>query len=372
MNYRTWPDGKTKTSLLGFGCMRLPQNKENKIDEKEAFRLLDYAYKNGVNYFDTAYMYHDGESELVLGKFLDTKPRDSYILTSKLPVMMCNSLEDAKNKFEEQMKKLNKDYLDCYLIHGLNKDTFKNSVDWGIIDYCEDLLKQGRIKRLGFSFHDDYETFEKIITYRKWDLCQIQYNYIDQNEQAGNKGYELATKLNIPLIIMEPVKGGNLQRLPDDVTKPFKAISQDSNASFALRWVAMHEGVKVVLSGMTTYEQVVENVKTFEDYKPLTEDEIKAIDEVSENIKKHVFNGCTGCRYCMPCPRGVDIPGTFKVWNNYAMFGDERHAKWQWDDIPDEAKPKNCVKCGKCEKMCPQHLSIREDLVKAQNLLNSL
>lgn len=363
MEYRTI--GDTRTSLLGFGCMRFPTNAQGKINREEATEMLEMAYEAGVTYYDTAYMYHDGESERFVGEWLDTKPRDSYLLTTKLPVMMCKSLEDAKRICKDQFEKLNKDYFDFYLLHALNKESWKNALEWGIVDYCEELLKEGKIKHLGFSFHDGYDVFEEIMKYRKWDLCQIQYNYMDVDIQAGDKGYELAKELGVPMVIMEPVKGGALANLPEEVISPIRAIDKASSlAAIAYRWVGSHDNVKVVLSGMSTIGQAEDNLSTFTDFKPLSEEEVKVVKEVKANIEARVKNGCTGCRYCMPCPKGVDIPKNFAIWNHYSMYGDKGHLAREWKNMPAEKKADNCVKCGKCEAICPQKLSIREDLVR--------
>ncbi len=351
------------TSLLGFGCMRFPTTKEGKIDEAMATKMLDMAYESGVNYYDTAYPYHDGESEPFLGKYLDSKDRSTYYLATKLPVWEINSVDDAKAMVKKQLDRLHKDYVDFFLLHALDKERFAKMRDLGVIEYCESLKAEGKIKFLGFSFHDDYETFEKIATYRDWDFCQIQYNYMDIDEQAGDKGYALTEKLGIPLVIMEPVKGGSLANLPDDI----KSILKDkgaSEASYALRFVASHPNVKVVLSGMSSMEQVQDNLNTFIDFKPLSEEEEQMIVDVRAALNKRVRNGCTGCRYCMPCPQGVGIPWNFKVWNTYNIYKDKGNLSWNWDNIVnDNASADKCVQCGLCETKCPQKINIREDLL---------
>ncbi|NTV79469.1 MAG: aldo/keto reductase [Clostridiales bacterium] len=268
MEYRELEKLGIKTSLLGFGCMRFPKHRNGKVNEDKAEEMLDTAYKNGVNYFDTAYIYHDGESERITGHILNKYDRTSYYLATKLPVWLVQTLEDAKRIFEDQLKRLDKDYIDFYLLHALNRNEFDRIAKLGVIEYCEELKAAGKIKYFGFSFHDAYDAFEVIIKAHNWDFCQIQYNYIDENEQAGTKGYELAESLGIPMVIMEPVKGGALANLPDSFTEIFKKVNpESSNASWALRWVASHPNVKVVLSGMSTFEQVTDNLKTFENFK---------------------------------------------------------------------------------------------------------
>jgi len=355
--------GENKVSLLGFGCMRFP-TKDGKIDEALSEEMIDIAIKSGVNYLDTAFPYHGGESELFVGKILKKYDRESLYLATKLPIWDVNTLDDAKRLFNEQLTKLDVEYVDFYLIHALDKNRWKKVLELNILDYLDELVKEGKIRNLGFSFHDDYPVFEEILSYRKWDFCQIQYNYIDTDIQAGDKGYELSVKLGVPLVIMEPVKGGVLAMLPEDVTAPLKSIRPEaSTASWALRWVANHENVKVILSGMSSYEQVMDNLKTFEKFEPLTDEEEAAIKGVADTINSRTRNGCTGCRYCMPCPFGVDIPRAFSIWNEYGKYGNERKAvKRYFDETPAEKLADVCQKCGACEAECPQHLNIRDDL----------
>ena len=362
-----------ETSLLGFGCMRFPQNPDGTIDEAEAAKLLDTAIKAGVNYIDTAYPYHNGESEPFLGRTLKKYPRNSFYLATKLPMWDIKTPEDVKKIFDSQLERLQTDYVDFYLIHCLDKEKWQQVLDLNVIPFLEEMKQQGKIRFLGFSFHDDFDTFKKILTYRTWDFCQIQYNYMDTEEQAGDKGYALAEELGIPLVIMEPVKGGSLANFSDDINAKFKAMDKDASiASWAFRWVGSHSNAKVILSGMSNEEQVEDNLKTFSNFKPLDEAEEKMISEIVSDLQSRVQNGCTGCRYCMPCPAGVNIPQNFALWNKYHIYGTYDHVKNAWEkDLKDEEKAKCCVKCGKCEKVCPQHLSIRRDLELAQKDLDS-
>lgn len=357
-----------EVSLLGFGCMRLPVTETGEIDEPEAERMLDKAIASGVNYIDTAYPYHDGKSEPFVGKVLKKYERSSLFLATKLPLWAVNALEDVDRLFQEQITRLQTDYIDFYLMHALSKERFDVMVKLGVVDRLAKLKAEGKIRYLGFSFHDRYEAFEEIINYRDWDFCQIQLNYMDAGEQAGLKGCRLATEKGVPLVIMEPVKGGSLAAFARDITARFRGLDPEASvASYALRWVGGVPGVKVILSGMTTMEQVEDNLKTFSPFRPLSEKEQKEIDDIVALIKSRVQSGCTGCRYCMPCPAGVDIPGNFRVWNTYHMYQNYNMVKRRWEvELADGKQAKCCVKCGKCEAACPQKLSIRKDLERVQ------
>lgn len=357
-----------ETSLLGFGCMRFPVNADGSINEELAEEMLDKAIANGVNYIDTAYPYHGGKSEPFVGKALAKYDRNSYYLATKLPVWEVHSLEDVDRIFNEQLTRLRTDYVDFYLLHAMGRDRFHEMRDMGVISKLEEMKAAGKIKYLGFSFHDSYDAFEEMINYKDWDFCQIQLNYMDTEEQAGLKGYQLATDKGIPVVIMEPIKGGSLASFADDITARFRAMDPNaSTASFALRFVGSLPGVKVILSGMSNMEQVDDNLNTFIDFKPLSDAEEKEIMDIVSLLRSRVQNGCTGCRYCMPCPAGVDIPGCFQAWNTYHMYQMYDAAKWKWEtDLGDKKQAKNCIKCGKCEAACPQKISIREDLEKVQ------
>ena len=253
-----------ETSLLGFGCMRFPKTADGKIDEAETEKLLDKAIAEGVNYIDTAYPYHEGNSEIVVGKILKKYDRKSFYLATKLPVWLVKTVEDVDRYFNEQLEKLQTEYIDFYLLHAMDKKRWDAMLSLGCVERLVQLKEEGRIKYLGFSFHDSYEVFEEMLNYRDWDFAQIQLNYMDENEQAGLRGYELAAKKGVPLIVMEPVKGGMLAAFSEDITEKFKRVDSDASvASFALRWVGSLPNVNVVLSGMSTKAQVEDNLKTF-------------------------------------------------------------------------------------------------------------
>ena len=359
-------------SLLGFGCMRFPLTPEGKIDEAEAERMLDRAIAGGVNYLDTAYPYLGRESEPFMGRYLKKRERTSLYLATKMPVWMVSSLEEAKNLFAEQLKRLQTDYIDFYLLHALDKEEWDKALRLGIVDYFEEQRRAGVIKNFGFSFHDSYEVFEEIVNSRDWDFCQIQLNYMDIDIQAGMRGYKLAEQKGLPLVIMEPVKGGTLAGFAEDIMSLFRSLDEKASAaSFALRWVGSLPGVKVILSGMSTMEQVEDNLATFTDFNPLSEKEQETIERIREILRSRTQNGCTGCEYCMPCPAGVNIPGNFSVWNTYHMYQNYNIVARRWEvGLGDKAQAKKCVQCGKCEKACPQRISIREDLKKVQQDLD--
>lgn len=350
-------------SMLGFGCMRFPLDKDGNIDEVESQKMIDKAISEGVTYIDTAFPYHGGDSEPFVGRALKKYPRDSYFLATKLPIWQINSKEEAREVFNDQLKRLDVDYVDFYLLHALDEEKWEKIIKFDIISLCEELREEGKLKYIGFSFHDEYPVFEKIINYYPWDFCQLQINYMDMDIQQGMKGYELAEKLGIPVIVMEPIKGGSLATLPDDVASLFKAYdNQATLSSWALRYTGTLPNVKVVLSGMSTYDQLLDNLDTFNDFKELNVQELEIVQKVSDTLKARTKNGCTNCGYCMPCPFGIDIPTNFKYWNNCFVYADEELFKGKYNNIKDEAKADKCTECGACERMCPQQLEIIKDL----------
>ena len=360
MQYRKDKNGN-EISVLGYGCMRFTKEGGHAdIDkaEKEVMAAIDA----GVNYLDTAYVYAGNEA--AVGEILARNHcRERIYLATKLPHYLIKSVEGAQKMFEEELRRLQTDYIDYYLMHMLTDlPTWEKLKKLGMEDWIREKKASGEIRNIGFSYHGRSDMFMQLIDAYDWDFCQIQYNYMDTEEQAGDKGYALAEELGIPLVIMEPVKGGSLANFSDDINAKFKAMDKDASiASWAFRWVGSHSNAKVILSGMSNEEQVEDNLKTFSNFKPLNEAEEKMISEIVSDLQGRVQNGCTGCRYCMPCPAGVNIPQNFALWNKYHIYGTYDHVKNAWEkDLKDEEKAKCCVKCGKCESVCPQHLPIRQ------------
>ena len=365
MEYTTLEKLDERVSRLGFGCMRFPTTPDGAIDEPRAAAMLKTAYDAGVNYFDTAYFYHNRTAEAFLGRALKMFPRESFKLATKLPVSLIDSLEKAKEIYEGQFVSLDTPYFDFYLLHALDGERWDAVLRMGILDFLLEEQKKGRIRHLGFSFHDDYAAFERILTYRDWDFCQIQFNYMDVDVQAGMKGYELAKSRGVPVVVMEPVKGGSLATLSEEITAPLKAAHPDwSVASWAMRWVASLNNCRIILSGMSDEAQVADNLATFSGENRLSEADQQVIVQVREAIRARVFVGCTACKYCMPCPFGVDITRNFRMMNQFAMYSNERNLQGSWKGMEEKERASACQRCGKCEKACPQHLPIREKLAE--------
>lgn len=360
-------------SLLGYGGMRFPVNRETRaIDEEKAAPLLHRAMEAGITYYDTAWPYHDGESEVFFGRVLSQYPRDSYQLATKLPCWEVKSREQAEDIIRTQLEHLRTGYVDFYLLHSLTRKTWNKMLELDILPLLEEYQRQGKLRRLGFSFHDDYSVFEEILRYRNWDFCQIQLNYMDTHHQAGLRGLELARSKGIPVVVMEPVKGGSLAVLAEEATGLFRELDPEaSTASWAMRWVGSQPGVAVILSGMTTREQLEDNLRTFSNFRPLDEQEAEAVEVTARRLRQRLKNGCTGCRYCIPCPAGVDIPKSFQIWNNMSMYGNVRLTKRAWRGLDPEERPNQCVGCGRCEELCPQHIPIREHLARITGEVNS-
>lgn len=357
-------------SILGFGCMRLP-TKGGGIDEPRAIAMIHDAYEKGVNYFDTAYIYHNGKSESLLGQALSGGYREKVKIATKLPPFMVNKLDNAKKIMATQLTRLQTDYIDYYLLHMLSdKPMFDRLVALGVMDWLEKLKEEGTIKNIGFSFHGGKTDFELIVRAYPWDFCQIQYNYMDENNQASKSGLQLAAKLGIPVIIMEPLRGGKLvTHLPAQVKKTFESFdAKRSPAEWALRWVWNHPEVNVVLSGMSDEAQLADNIRIACQAEPnsLSEEELQVFEKVKLVMREKTKIPCTACGYCMPCPAGVDIPGCFSCYNDkYLMEDKSVRFRYMQTLGAMSVKPANasqCKQCGKCESHCPQKIAIREQL----------
>jgi len=377
MLYRKFGKTNEMVSILGFGCMRLPLlpgGDKTKIDEPKAMELVRYAIDHGVNYIDTAYPYHGinrefgGQSEPFVAKALACGYREKVKLATKLPSWLIKTREDMDRYLNEQLERLATNSIDFYLVHSLNIDTWKNLQKLGIADFLDKAIKDGRIKYAGFSFHDKYESFNGIVDAYNWSFCQIQYNYMDEDFQAGKKGLQYADAKGLGVAVMEPLRGGNLAvGIPASVQDVFdRAKVKRSPADWALRWVWNHQEVAVALSGMNEMEQVAENLKIADEAKEnsLTKEDLAVIEKAKNAFKQKTKVPCTGCGYCMPCPAGVDIPACLRCYNSYHMFGrDDRYAL-----LSKDKRASNCVQCGQCETRCPQAIKIREELKNVKAL----
>jgi predicted aldo/keto reductase-like oxidoreductase len=372
MLYRKVPKTGDDLSILGFGSMRLPAHAGGSgIDEDRAIRQLRYAIDHGVNYVDTAPAYHFGKSEQVLGRALENGYREKVRLATKLPPWSVRSREDMDRILSGQLATLKTDHIDYYLLHSLAKVSFEKLKNLGVLEFLDAARKDGRIRNAGFSTHADLPAFKEFIDSYDWTFCQIQYNYLDEQNQAGTQGLKYAHEKNLAVMIMEPLRGGNLGGpVPEEVKKIWDGLPiQRSPAVWALRWVWDHPEVTVVLSGMNDEGHIDENLTAAEDAYPrsLTEEELSRIASVRDMYGRLMKVGCTGCSYCMPCPAGVDIPGCFSLYNAHHLFPHDHSAKFQYFGrhgglMGGISYAGLCRACGKCEKACPQHLPIRDRL----------
>lgn len=372
MIYRTFAPTGEKVSLLGFGAMRFPTNEDGTINRPESEKMLDLAFENGVNYFDTAYMYHNGESQSFLGEALKKYDRSSFYITNKFPVWMVETKADVARIFEDQLAKCQVEYFDYYLVHAIDKDRIRVLDDYKVYEYLKEQQQVGRIKHLGFSFHDAPEVLEEVCSKWDWDFAQLQLNYLDWEFQRAKEQYEILCKHNLPCIVMEPVRGGALANLPEDVCAVFKKAAPDrSVASWAMRYCASLPNVLTVLSGMTAFDQVEDNLATINDFTPLTDAEQAVIQQALEVYKKNNLIPCTECKYCIDCPVSVNIPEIFKVYNSYRITN---RAEDLINGLKDGSGcvPEECIACGACSSKCPQHIEIPEELARITELSKTL
>ena len=378
MKYRKFGNLDWKASVLGFGLMRLPvkNNDWSNIVEPEAIRMIRYAIDHGVNYLDSAYVYHNGNSEVVAGKALKDGYRDKVKIATKLPCWEVHSYEDFDRFLNEQLKRLQTDRIDFYLLHSLNKNDWLRLRRLGVIQWAEKAISAGWIGHLGFSFHDTYDVFQEIIDdYDKWTFCQIQYNYVDEKLQAGTRGLEYAHKKGLAVVVMEPIRGGRLVRTPGKIAELWEtALLQRTPQEWALQWVWNHSEVTLALSGMSNMEQLIENIKYADGAQPgnLTPSELALIRKVRDAYLSLNPIPCTACHYCVPCPNGVDIPRVFDSYNEAMIYNSALEQRKVYNDqlmFKAEQRADKCIKCDQCIEKCPQKLLIPELLDKAHAFL---
>ena len=369
MLFRKISKNGDELSILGYGCMRLPVKEDGSIDEERATKQVRYAIDQGINYVDTAYPYHGGQSELFLGNALKDGYREKVKIATKLPGWMAKNREDMDSLLNTQLEKLNTDHIDYYLVHALVGNLWDTLETLGVIDFLDKAKADGRIINAGFSFHGDGKDFNRIVDAYGWDFCQIQYNFLDEYNQAGTAGLEYAASKGLGVIIMEPLRGGNLtNNVPSAVKEIWEEASiKRTPAEWALRWIWNHPEVTVVLSGMNQEAHIDENLKVANNAYPnsLTESEMQLIKKVEQKYRELMKVGCTGCRYCMPCPQGVNIPLCFEEYNNRFLTGDLNGSKFMYaarlGSVLSVGEPEfasQCIGCEDCLEKCPQHIDI--------------
>jgi predicted aldo/keto reductase-like oxidoreductase len=379
MNYRRFGKLDWQASALGFGCMRLPTvgGDRSQIDEPLATRMVRYAIDHGVSYLDTAYPYHGGESERFLGRALQDGYRERVRLATKLPVRMVERTEDFDRFLNEQLEKLQTEQIDYYLFHGLRAPRWQTVQELGLLREAERALADGRIRYLGFSFHDTFEVFREILDgYDGWTFCQFQYNYMNEHHQAGTAGLEYAAAKGLATVIMEPLLGGKLANPPAPIQALWdSAQTRDyprTPVEWALQWLWNKPEVSVVLSGMSAMEHVVENVASAgrSGVGQLSTEELALVERVRQKYDELCPIPCTACGYCMPCPNGVDIPRNFATFNNgvmYNAFDEARQRYNRW--MPEERRASACIQCRECEELCPQDIPISEWMTVVEQVL---
>ena len=368
MKYRRFGKLDWEVSALGFGVMRMPttDGEPANIDKPESIRMIRYAIDQGVNYLDTAYPYHGGESEKLVGEALKDGYRQKIKLATKMPIRMVEKAEDLDRFFNEQLERLQGDKIDFYLFHGVNASNWGKIQEFKALKWAEDKMAKGNIVRLGFSFHDEYEVFKQVVDgYDNWTFCQLQYNFMDVDYQAGRRGVEYAADRGLGIVVMEPLRGGMLGKEPPAaVAEVWKSAPQKrSQVEWALQWVWNQPEISLALSGMSTMEQVEQNCRFADHSSPgtLSEEELALVDRARAAYRGLCPISCTGCGYCVPCPNGVDIPSVFQVFNDANMYDDMKWGKERYNGrmgLPPEQTADNCIECGECLEVCPQSVPI--------------
>ena len=366
MIYKKFQD--IELSALGMGTMRLPLigKNEAEIDEAASAEMVEYAIRHGVNYFDTAWGYHSGNSELVMGKILSEYPRDSFYLATKFPGYDVSNMDKVEEIFEKQLEKCRVKYFDFYLFHNVCEKNINEYLDpkYGILDYLIKQKENGRIRHLGFSAHGSYDVMKRFLEAygEHMEFCQIQLNYIDWSFQDAKEKVELLDEYHIPVWVMEPLRGGKLASLSDENTAALKALRPDEGIpAWAFRFLQSIPSVTMILSGMSNFAQVQDNIHTFETEEPLNETEMKTILNIADKMANGV--PCTACRYCTDhCPQGIDIPSLIKMYNEHTFTGGGFLAPMLIESLPEDKRPSACLACRSCEAVCPQEIKISEIL----------
>jgi len=366
--------GKTglDVSILGFGCMRLPtlDKKSEVIDKPQATEMLYHAIDHGVNYVDTGYPYHNGASEPFLGEILKDGYQEKVYLSTKIPSWNIEKKEDLDYYLEEQLKNLQTEFIDFYMVHNLNQKYWPQLEKANVFEFLDEALSSGKIKYTGFSFHDELEFFMEMVDIYNWDMTLVQYNFMDENYQAGREGIRYAASQGLGVMVMEPLRGGALVNIPNDIQSIWdQAETKRKPVEWALRYIWDNPDVDVVLSGMSTLKQVKDNLKYADEglSGSLSEDEKFLIKDVKMAYRERIMVDCTACGYCMPCPEGVNIPKCFMHYNNAHVYEDKENESMHYFVLlKDEERASNCIECGECEKMCPQMINIKEELKKVK------
>lgn len=379
MQYRRFDKFGFDVSVFGMGCMRLPtvleEDGKKRIEREVSINMIRHAIDSGVNYIDTAYPYHEGESELLVGRALLDGYRDRVKLATKLPVWMCKTYGDFEKYLDEQLNKLQTDYIDFYLLHALDKKRWDIVLELGVLQFLDKAIKSGKIRYPGFSFHHNLDTFKAIVDAYDWSICQLQLNLIDDNYQAGIEGMRYAASKGIPVVIMEPLKGGRLAiNIPKDILNIWNSYEvKRSPVEWAFRWLYNFPEVMTILSGVSTMDQLKDDLRIFNSaqHSCMTQGELEMIVKVKNLYKSKIKVGCTECLYCLPCPAGVDIPHVFSAYNAGSLYTPMKVAYGHYHNalIKNNMDASKCIECGNCEKSCPQKIPIIEKLKEAHEAL---